>query len=151
MLRITILRKWNVKKDDGGYCIGKIYANGEELFETLEDYDRGLKDEMPLEEIKARKVYGKTAIPTGIYELILNYSPKYKKVMPLLLNVKGYSGVRIHSGNTEKDTEGCILVGWNKKKGMVIDSRKAYDILMKKIEQHKGDKIIVEIRRMFYA
>lgn len=151
MLRITILRKWNVKKDDGGYCIGKMYANGEELFETLEDYDRGLKDEMPIEEIKAKKIYGKTAIPTGIYELILNYSPKYKKVMPLLLNVKGYSGVRIHSGNTEKDTEGCILVGWNKKKGMVIDSRKAYDILMKKIGQNKGDKIIVEIRRMFYA
>lgn len=151
MLRITILRKWNVQKDDGGYCIGKIYANGEELFETLEDIDRGLKDEMSLEEIKAKKVYGKTAIPTGIYELILNYSPKYKKVMPLLLNVKGYSGVRIHSGNTEKDTEGCILVGWNKKKGMVIDSRKAYDILMKKIGQNKGDKIIVEIRRMFYA
>lgn len=151
MLRLTVLRKWNVKKEDGGYCIGKIYADGEELFETLEDYDRGLRDEMSEEEIKARKVYGKTAIPTGIYELIMNYSPKYKKVMPLLLNVKGYSGVRIHSGNDENDTLGCILVGWNKVKGKVIDSRKAYDILLKKIEQNKGDKIIVEIRRMFYA
>ena len=151
MLRLTILRKWNVKKEDGGYCISKCFFNGEYMFDILEDYDRGLRSEMSEEEIKERKVAGKTAIPTGEYQLIMNYSPRFKKVMPLLVNVKGFSGIRIHTGNSDKDTEGCLITGYNKVKGKVVESKKAYDLLIKAIEQNKGDKVIVDIVRMFYA
>lgn len=132
------------------YTIGKLYIDGVYFADTLEDCDRGLDDRMDLEEIKAKKIYGETAIPTGIYQVILNYSPKYKKVMPLLLKVKGYEGVRIHSGNKPEDTLGCILVGKNKVVGQVVDSRNTYNALFKRFEQRKGDKIVLEIKRKYF-
>lgn len=128
------------------YCIGRLYINGEYFCDTLEDTDRGLDDAMPIEEIKAKKVYGETAIPQGKYQLIFNYSPKYKKTTPLLLNVKGYEGVRIHSGNTPKDTLGCVLVGRNKVVGQVIDSRNTYNALVERI---RGKKASIEIVRTY--
>lgn len=147
MIRLTIMRIANRPT----YCIGRLYINGEYFCDTLEDTDRGLRDEMTEEEIKAKKVYGETAIPTGVYNVILNYSPKFKKVMPLLQNVKGFSGVRIHSGNTDKDSLGCILVGKNKVVGKVVDSRATYDALFKRLQQRGKDKIVLQIVRMFYA
>ena len=119
-MEVLIDRAW--KKD--GYTISRLYVNGE-LFgcNTLEDTDRGLSQDMQLEEIKKKKVYGNTAIPRGSYECVYTYSNRFKKMLPLLLNVKGFEGIRIHSGNSAKDTEGCILVGKNNKKGWVSDSR----------------------------
>ena len=84
---------------------------GEHFAWTLEDKDRGLKQSDSLLTIKAKKIFGKTAIPTGKYEVILSYSNRFKKVMPLLLDVKGFDGVRIHGGNTDADTLGCPLIG----------------------------------------
>jgi len=81
-------------------------------------------------EILAKKVKGQTAIPTGKYDVILTFSPRFKRVLPLLLSVKGYEGVRVHAGNTNKDTEGCLLVGENKAKGQVINSRATLEKLM---------------------
>lgn len=133
------------------YCIGKMYINGEYFCDTLEDRDRGLDCFMTEEEIAKIKVYGQTAIPIGMYRLILNYSPKYKKVMPLLLDVKGYSGIRIHSGNTDKDTLGCILVGQNKVVGQVINSRVTYNALYKRLKQHDGENILIEIKRKYFV
>lgn len=133
------------------YCIGKMYINGEYFCDTLEDRDRGLDCTMTEEEIAKIKVYGQTAIPIGMYRLILNYSPKFKKVLPLLLDVKGYSGIRIHSGNTEKDTLGCILVGQNKVVGQVINSRVTYNALYKRIQQHDGENILIEIKRKYFV
>lgn len=132
------------------YCIGRLYIDGVYFCDTLEDVDRGLDDTMSEQEILSSKVYGETAIPTGIYRVILNYSPKYKKVMPLLTNVKGYSGIRIHSGNTDKDTLGCILVGENKVVGKVINSRAKYEALYKRICQSKGD-VKITIRRKYFV
>lgn len=132
------------------YCIGRLYLDGVYFCDTLEDTDRGLDDMMSEEEIISNKIYGQTAIPTGIYKVILNYSPKYKKVMPLLTNVKGYSGIRIHSGNTDKDTLGCILVGENKVIGKLINSRAKYEALYKRICQTKGE-IKITIRRKYFV
>lgn len=117
---ITIDRAW--KKD--GYTISRLYVNGE-LFgcNTLEDTDRGLHQDMQLEEIKKKKVYGQTAIPSGSYECVYTYSNRFKKMLPLLKGVPGFDGIRIHSGNSAKDTEGCILCGKNDKKGRVSNSR----------------------------
>lgn len=144
-MRLTLKRIAN-KKD---YCIGKLYINGVYFCDTLEDVDRGLDDTMTEEEIKEKKVYGKTAIPTGIYTVLLTYSSKYKKVMPLINNVKGYSGIRIHSGNTAKDTLGCLLVGKNTQVGMVTDSRNTYNALYKRLLQKGSNKITIEIYRTY--
>ena len=109
------------KKDT--YTIGKLYVDGEYFCDTLEDKDRGLTSDMSLEDIKKVKVYGQTAIPSGRYRVTMNMSSRFKKVMPLLLYVPGFDGIRIHSGNTAADTQGCILLGQNKVVGKVINSR----------------------------
>lgn len=111
------------------YTIGHLYINGEYFSDTLEDVDRGLTNDMSEEQIKKIKVYGRTAIPTGRYKVEVTYSPKFKRYLPILLDVKGFSGIRIHSGNTHEDTLGCLLVGYNKVKGQVINSRVTSDKL----------------------
>jgi hypothetical protein len=131
------------------YTIGRLYINGVYACDTLEDKDRGLdNDTMSIAEIKAVKVPGETAIPTGKYEVSITYSPRFKRMMPLLSGVKGFDGVRIHSGNTHKDTEGCILVGRNKVVGKVLDSRYTYNNLYKKLEaaSKRGEYITIEIK-----
>ena len=113
-----------------GYTIGRMSLNGVYLCDTLEDTDRSLNAAMSLDEILSKKRKGITAIPTGKYDVILTFSPRFKRVLPLLLSVKGYEGVRVHAGNTNKDTEGCLLVGENKAKGQVINSRATLEKLM---------------------
>lgn len=130
------------------YTIGRLYLNGEYVCDTLEDRDRGLdNDNMSIAEIKAIKVPGETAIPTGKYEVSLTYSQRFKRKMPLLSGVKGFDGIRIHSGNTHKDTEGCILVGRNKEVGKVLDSRYTYNNMYKKLEAaaKRGEYITISI------
>ena len=113
-----------------GYTIGKMYINGAYFCDTLEDTDRGLKSTMSVDEILARKVKAQTAIPTGKYEVILTYSLKFKRVLPLLLNVPGYQFIRVHNGNRPDSTEGCLLVGENKERGKVLNSRATLEKLM---------------------
>ena len=144
-MRLTLKRIAN--KDN--YCIGKLYINGKYFCDTLEDRDRGLDDSMTEADILKEKKYGQTAIPTGIYTVLLTYSPKYKKVMPLINNVKGYSGIRIHSGNTSKDTLGCLLVGKNTVVGRLTDSRNTYNALYKRLQQKGSNKITIEIYRTY--
>ena len=143
-MRLTLIRRYNKPN----YCIGDLYIDGVWFSNVLEDVDRGLDDKMTVEEILDRKIKGETAIPTGIYQILLTYSPKYKKIMPLINNVKGYQGIRIHSGNTHKDTEGCLLVGKNKEVGKVLESRATFNTLFKKLNQAKG-KIIIDIQRRY--
>ena len=130
------------------YCIGKLYIDGVYFCDTIEDTDRGLDDQMKESEILKKKVKGQTAIPTGTYNVFITWSPKYKKPMPLLENVKGYSGIRIHSGNTAKDTEGCLIVGKNKEVGKVLESRATYNKLFS-ILNTTNEKIIIDIRRKY--
>lgn len=119
-MTIKIDRKW--KKP--GYTISKVYLNGKYFgCNALEDTDRGLKQDMPIKDILAKKKFGETAIPSGYYDITMTYSPKYGKMLPYVNNVPGYTGVRLHSGNSSKDTEGCILFGKNDKVGWVSDSK----------------------------
>lgn len=117
------------------YTIGKLYINGSYFCDTIEDKDRGLTQQMSNAEISKIKVYAQTAIPIGKYQIVMTYSSKFKKVMPLLLNVPGFAGIRIHSGNTAEDTEGCIITGQNKVVGKVINSRVTTDKLYSIIKE----------------
>ena len=139
-MELKIIRKY--KKND--YTIGKMYINGEYFCDTVEDTDRGLSQDMNNSTIYAKKIYGKTAIPTGRYSVVLSYSNKFKKTLPLLKDVLGFSGVRIHSGNTAEDSLGCIIVGENKIKGGVINSRATMERLMAKLRGQKEIYITIE-------
>lgn len=112
--------------------IGELSIDG--VFEcyTLEDVERDVK------------VYSKTAIPKGQYKVIINQSNRFKKLMPLLLNVPNFEGVRIHSGNKAEDTEGCILVGQTRSLDFIGNSKKAYDKLFKKMQLAKSITLIIE-------
>ena len=126
------------------YTEGKLYVNEAYFCDTLEDQDRGLEQTMSEFEIQRRKVYGQTCIPSGEYVIILNKSPRFKKILPRLLNVKGFEGVLIHSGNTVQDSSGCILVGTKLSNGVIKDSRKALNALMEKLNNEKDIKLIIK-------
>lgn len=117
--------------------IGELYVDREHIADTLEDRVRP----------EGEKVYGKTAIPEGTYEVKLTYSPRFKKILPEILNVPNFSGIRIHTGNSSKDTEGCILVGtWDgEKEDWVGSSKIAFDELMTLLEEATNNKEKVTI------
>ena len=123
-MEIRIDRAWKRP----GYTISRVFldgvrfGDGRKWCNALEDEDRGLKKEMSVDDILSVKVKGNTAIPTGRYEVQMSWSPRFKRMMPLLKAVPGYTGVRIHSGNSAKDTEGCILFGCNDKVGWISNS-----------------------------
>lgn len=146
---MKILLKRIAKKPK--YTIGRLSIDGTYQCDVIEDTDRGLTDKMSLEEIKNKKVYGETAIPTGTYKVTLDVvSPKYSKSpfyqtyanggrVPRLLNVKGFDGVLIHTGNSEKDSLGCLLVGQNKVVGQVINSKETFKALYKELLKDKNN------------
>lgn len=110
------------------YTIGKMYINGKYYCDTLEDTVRDLNQNGKFDGNES-KIYGQTAIPYGTYRVLWTYSPRFKKYMPELKDVPEFSGVRIHAGNTNADTLGCILVGQNKQVGKVINSKATVDII----------------------
>ena len=126
------------------YTEGKFYIDGAYFCDTLEDQDRGLYQHMSLAEIKAVKVYGETCIPYGTYKVELSYSPKFKKIMPAILDVKGFTGVRIHNGSYTEHTLGCPLVGIKYKDGMLTNSHKTFNELMQKLQNQKEITITIE-------
>ena len=120
------------------YTIGRLEdENGKKISDTLEpmwrDYRGG--------ELKIPK---KSAIPEGSYRVVVTKSQRFGKYLPLLVGVPGFEGVRIHAGNTSRDTEGCILVGQNLQVGKVLWSRITLEKLMKLIENEKEIYIIIK-------
>lgn len=104
------------------YTIGKLYIDDNYFCDTLEDTVRDLNKDGKFGN-EEKKIKGKTAIPYGTYEIKWTYSHRFKKYTPQLMNVPSFEGIRIHAGNSSKDTEGCLLLGENKKVGMVLNSK----------------------------
>lgn len=120
--------------------IGELSIDGALFCYTIEDKDR------KLEIAGNQKIKGLTAIPRGTYEVVMTYSNRFKQYMPLILNVPFFEGIRIHTGNTSEHTEGCLIVGTQKGKDMVMNSRIAYTELLKRIKSvEKKEKIFIEI------
>lgn len=153
-MRLEVERRW--PKDT--YTIGRLYVDGVLFCNTLEDKDRGLKQTDSLVYIKSRKVYQETAIPKGVYKVAMNViSPKYSASawywklcqgkVPRLLNVPGWEGVLIHTGNNALQTAGCLLVGKNTKVGQLTESKATFEKLYKKMRAayDKGEDITIEI------
>ena len=130
-----------------GYTIGKLKVplsspsgavwGADTLEPTWRDYAHG-----------ASKVKGRSAIPEGRYAVVISWSPKFKQWLPILLGVPMFKGIRIHAGNTAKDTEGCILVGENLKPGMVLNSRFCLNRLKELIVEAKarGEPVWITVR-----
>jgi len=116
---------------------GILTVDGEFAAFTLEDVVRGAGEKIP----------GDTAIPEGRYKVIVNNSPRFQKELPLLLNVPNFDGIRIHYGNTAKDTEGCILVGRKRVPGAIQESRLTFDSLMHQITAaiRNGEEVWITI------
>jgi hypothetical protein len=126
---------------------GKLFVDG--VFEcfTLEDKFRGLKSSMTLDEIAKTKVYGKTAIPTGRYQVTTSESGLFHRVMPLLLKVPGYEYIRIHPGNSEEDTLGCILLGEARTADWISNSRASFNKFYPKLEAalKREEKVFITV------
>lgn len=122
--------------------IGELYVDGEHIADTLEDRVRP----------EGEKIYGKTAIPEGTYEMVLSYSPRFKKILPEILNVPNFTGIRIHCGNSSADSSGCILVGtWDgEKEDWVSDSKIAFNKLMSLLEEatNNKEKITITVKSL---
>lgn len=128
--------------------IGKLYIDGRFECYVLEDKDRGLNDSMTLSEINDLKVYGETAIPYGRYEIKITPSNRFKRDLPILLNVKGYEGIRIHTGNTAIDTHGCLLPAQIKGKDSVSQSTPAFNKLYELIKSElRSKKVFITIAK----
>lgn len=106
------------------YTMGWLYINGDYFCDTLEDTDRMLYNDMAVTAIAKTKVAGQTAIPYGRYAVKMTFSARFQRLMPLVCNVPCFDGVRIHAGNTAKDTAGCILLGERAGGGLLKNSRK---------------------------
>lgn len=125
--------------------IGELYIDKKYIADTLEDRVRP----------EGEKVYGKTAIPEGMYEVKLTHSPRFKKILPEILNVPNFSGIRIHSLNKAEESEGCIGVGeWNgKDTNWISNSRKAFNKLFAILQEasDRGEKITITINNSWKA
>lgn len=156
MSELNIYTKREIKRD--GYTISKLRMDESGYFcDILEPTDRGLTQDMSEAEIKAKKVKGKTAIPTGRYEVIWAYSLRlhaksyakpYGGKFPCIIGIKGFSGVLIHPGATKADTEACLLPGMHTSPGRVTDSQKAYKDFMDFYfvpAMKRGDKCYITI------
>ena len=125
--------------------IGSLFINDVFFCYTLEDKDRGLKQSDSLLFIQAKKIFGLTAIPSGFYKLTVNQSPKFKRMLPRILDIKGFSGVLLHRGNSATDSLGCILIGYKKGENSIFESTKAEIDLVNRLLLHNNEVHSIEI------
>lgn len=158
-MKIELQRIANKKKaGNGGYCIGHLYIDGVYYCDTIEDIDRGLSDGMTKAQIATIKIPSKTAIPTGVYRVRMDrVSPKFSAKpyyktfcggkVPYLANVPGFEGILMHRGADEASSAGCLILGYNKVVGKVIDSQKAFEKVYKKLKT--ANDITITITRSY--
>jgi len=129
------------------YTIGKLFIDGVYFCDTLEDKVRDINNDGDLKDPGETKVMHETAIPKGKYKVVMNLSNRFKRIMPLLIDVPHFAGIRIHSGSKASHSSGCILVGKNSIKGGLTESKKyealLYDILNKAQKENKNISILV--------
>lgn len=154
-LELTLERRW--PKAD--YTVGVFYIDGKRFCESLEDTDRGLTSDMPVNKIRRIKVFGKTAIPKGRYKVDMHtvsprfknriWAKKYGGIVPRLIGVPCFSGVCLHPFNYADQSEGCIATGENKVKGGVINSVETFCKLMNEYlipANERGEDIYITIK-----
>ena len=141
-MELTVRRCWK----EGDATVGDLLVNGEWACYTLEDEVRGTADN-----IAEVKIPGKTAIPAGRYQVLVTFSQRFQRMLPILLDVPSFSGVRIHSGNTASSTEGCLLIGEVHEFGQILRSRAALNALLPKIGAalSAGEGCWIEVRDTF--
>lgn len=156
-MEVLVYRKW----PKAGYCIGRLYINGQLICNSLEDEDRGLSDSMDERTIRNRKIFGKTAIPRGRYTIDMEtVSPKFSKKqfymevcqgkLPRIKGVKGFEGILLHVADGPKGAdllEGCIGVGLNKEVGQLCDGKETFKKIyaLMKEAHNKGETIYITI------
>ena len=138
-MKLKVLRT----TEGDNFTEGKFFINDVMRFYTVEDTDRHLEDGF-------EKIYGETAIPRGNYRVVISYSNRFKKDLIEILNVPQFTGIRIHSGNSSKDTEGCIIVGLTNTQdddNWIGDSKKAYEELHAEVKEAlvRGELVTIEI------
>lgn len=135
------------------YTIGRLYIHRQ----VVDEYLPGTADDYFCDTLEptwrdyangAYKVKGRSAIPEGRYAVVISWSQKFGAWLPILLGVPKFEGIRIHAGNTAKDTEGCILVGKNREVGKVLDSRKwLYELKQKIVEaKDRGESVWITVK-----
>ena len=138
---LTVLRVVREPSINGA-TMGALYLNGHWQCWTLEDEIR--EDGRPVSEWK---IPGSTAIPAGRYGVRISLSQRFKRLLPELVDVPGFTGVRIHAGNAIEDTEGCLLVGRTRANGRIVESRQAFDALFTKLHaaDDAADTIMIDV------
>lgn len=128
------------------YTIGKLFINGTYYCDTIEDKVIDLNKNGKFDD-GLSKVMHQTAIPYGTFKVVVNYSPKFKRELPRLLDVPYFEGILIHNGNDQNSSSGCIIVGENKTVGKVINSTFYMNNLTARIKdaQNKGETITITI------
>ena len=150
-MEIIITRRW--KSDN--CTLSTIVVDGMVHQFCLEDTDRNLTINTPLSDIQKIKVFGKTAIPKGRYQVVITYSNRFKRMLPILIGVPGFAGIRIHPGNRHNNTEGCLLPGraYGIENGdyIVMQSRTASDSLQNLIAAalKRGEQVYCEIQTAY--
>lgn len=144
-MKITLKRKFL----GPSYTIGDLFIDGDFFCHTIEDKVRELPAKCSRTPIGLNctckgKVYAQTAIPKGTYKVTMEYSPRFKRILPRLHDVPHFIGILMHSGTDEKSSAGCIIVGINKVKGKVVDSRKTSDALNQILNKAKDITITIE-------
>ena len=131
-VNLMVVRKWFTSESS----IGTLYINDIPFCYTLEDFTRP----------DGEKVYGETAIPYGNYNVKLTYSPRFKRILPLIENVFNYTGIRIHPGNDASNTLGCILVGLDKGENKILNSKLAFDTLFTLLDFAQKNNYPIKIK-----